>query len=221
MVSAIIAAAGVGKRLGANVPKAFVQFKNMPLLAYTTKFFEENNLIDEIIWVVPKDFIDVAKDIQLKYNFNKVKAIVEGGATRQESVYNGLKMAKGEIVMIHDAARPLLTDFPFEKMIRLAEEKGAVVPVAPLTETLKFISREKVLKTIPRENLFCAKTPQCFKRELILKAHERARHQKKVFTDDATLVEDMGEEVYAIEVSTYNIKITTQEDLKICEKLCE
>jgi 2-C-methyl-D-erythritol 4-phosphate cytidylyltransferase len=221
-IGAIIAAGGRGKRMNAGVPKQFLAIKGHPILYYTLSIFELIGQIHEIILVVGKEDLRLAREeIVEKYRFKKVR-ITEGGAERQDSVYNGLRelSPQTDIVVIHDAVRPFVAKSIIEKSIQAAGEYRAVGVAVPVKDTIKVVGSGNIIKNTPdRKTLWAMQTPQAFDYGLIIEAHERARQEGFYGTDDTVLVERMGLPVRVIEGAYENIKITTPEDIIIAETL--
>ncbi len=214
--TSIIVGAGNGSRMG-NLDKVFMQIKERPVLAYSILAFEKSDFIDEIILVVRENRKNDAMQLIELYNFKKVKEIVSGGETRQESVYNGLtKIKKAGIVLVHDAARPLIDEKTIYDCIKNAEEYKAAIVAFPIKDTVKrgdgFIE-----KTIDRNNLYLAQTPQAFQYEILKKAYENAKNNNFNGTDDSSLVERIVQKVKIVPGSIKNIKITTPEDIYFAE----
>lgn len=221
---AIIVAAGKGTRMKAAKNKQFLCIKNKPILYYTLKVFEENSLIDDIVLVLAESEIEFCREnIIRKYNFNKIKKIVAGGKTRQESVLNGLYAANdSEIVLIHDGARPFVDSEMISNGIKFASVYGGAACGVIPKDTIK-VRRQNGLSesTLERDKLFCVQTPQCFKYDIILECHKNALEQGVIGTDDTMIAEYFSENIYLYQGSYDNIKITTPEDLFIAEKLIE
>lgn len=219
--SAIIVAAGKGRRMGRDYNKQYIVLGDKPMLAHTINVFEENKLIDEIILVVGKDEIGfVNEDIVKKYKFKKISNVVEGGAQRQDSVYNGLKAVDNEcsIVLIHDGARPFVTNNIIEEGINIAKNVDACIVAVPVKDTIKVVNTDMYVADTPnRETLWSVQTPQIFKYKLLMNAYENLQHNQVNITDDAMLVESLGHKVKIIDGSYENIKITTPEDLILGE----
>lgn len=212
---AIILAGGKGKRMGAPVSKQFIEIDDKPVIYYTIKKFEEVEEIDEIILVLPKDEIDYFKtNIQNRFNFN-ISKIIEGGAERQDSVYNALRSVEDtDIVLIHDGARAFVTNEIIKNGIKYAKEYGAAAPGVMPKDTIKVKDKDSFSKDTPiRERLVAVQTPQCFNYSLIKECHENVKREKKIVTDDTMVVEQYGHNVYLYEGDYKNIKITTKEDL--------
>lgn len=220
-IVALIAAAGKGKRMNTRISKPFILISGKPILAYTLEKFEKCKLIDKIYLVVSPEEKEIChKNIILKYNFSKVQELVDGGETRQDSIYNGLKALDkdADIVVIHDGARPLVEESIIQDSIEKAQEYGAAITVIPIKDTVKksennfFIS-----KTLNREEIWRAQTPQTFKYDIILSAYHQAYKDKHLATDDAAIVESYGYKVKLIIGSEENIKITTPFDLIVAD----
>ena len=220
MVSAIIVAAGSGKRMGGEIEKQFLPLCGFPLLKHTLQVFEDCDRIDQILPVLPKEKIEYCKkEILHKFGFQKVLEPIAGGERRQDSVYEGLLRIRGGLILIHDGARPLL---PPELLIRLIQECSshpAVIPVIEAGDTLKRLKGGFVVETMDRSKIQGAQTPQGFEYSLIRKAYDRAYKEGAAVTDDSTLVERLGIQVKGIEGSPENIKITTKADLLFAEAI--
>jgi len=220
-ISAIIVAAGKGRRMGKDYNKQYIILGDKPIVAHTLEVFEQNSLIDEIILVVGKDEIALVKqDVIEKYNFKKVVSIIEGGNQRQDSVYNGLSAINNEcdIVLVHDGARPFVTDNIIEEGINVANDAGACIAAVPVKDTIKVVNANMdVVNTPARETLWAIQTPQVFKYKLLMNAYEKLQNSDMKVTDDAMLIEALGHTVKIINGSYENIKITTPEDLIVGE----
>jgi len=221
MNSAIIVAAGLGKRFGGKTPKQFLEILGKPVVIHTMLRFEACPAVDEIILVLPDDQKAAFIQIAGKYPLKKLTKIISGGASRAESVLNGLKAVRAEtagIVAVHDGARPLVTSDEIAETIAKAQETGAAVLATPLTDTVKEISGERIVKTIDRKTLRRALTPQCFRYDILKKAYAAAEDISDA-TDESFLVEKAGFPVTFVEGSAANIKITQPEDLALAEFL--
>lgn len=221
-ICALIVAAGKGTRMGSKVSKQFLKLKNKPVLYYTLKTFEECKYIDEIILVLSAEEIKYCTDeIVNKYNIRKVKKIVVGGNERQDSVFYGLKaMDECEVVLIHDGARPFVTEDVIHSGIKYAREYGACSCGVKPKDTIKIKdSNGFSIATPERDSLFSVQTPQCFKYDIIYQCHLRLREESIKVTDDTMLVERYGNKVYLYEGNYRNIKITTPEDMLIAETI--
>ncbi|MBW2630529.1 MAG: 2-C-methyl-D-erythritol 4-phosphate cytidylyltransferase [Deltaproteobacteria bacterium] len=216
---AIIVAGGSGKRMLRDLPKQFLSLDGIPVLARTLSKFEKALSVIRIVLVVPKEDMNYAKDeIVGKHRILKVEHIQAGGKTRQDSVRKGLEMVDDgdDIIVIHDGVRPFLSEELIDLSIREAVRNGAVVPVIPLTDTVKIVGEDGIIRDTPgRNDLWFAQTPQAFRREIILEAYRNAYREGFYGTDDASLVERMGVPVKTIPGSHDNIKITTPEDITL------
>lgn len=222
-ISVVIAAAGLGKRMKADINKQFLLLDGKPIVAHTIAQFEKNESIDEIIVVVKEDELEYCKsEVVEKYCFKKIEALVGGGAERQESVYNGLKSCSGDtdIVLIHDGVRPFITSSEIDNLIEETLAHDACVTGVRVKDTIKIVDARGVITETPdRSTLWAVHTPQSFSYRLILEAHKKAVMQGFQATDDSSLVENLGREVKMIEGSYDNIKITTPEDLFVAENI--
>lgn len=219
---ALVLAAGQGKRMGAEINKQFLTLQDKPVLYHTLKAFSENLNIDEIVLVcAEKDMAYCKNNIVEEYGFSKVKSLVLGGTERQDSVYNGLKAIKScDIVLIHDGARPFITNSIIDEGIKMAKIHGACTCGVKAKDTIKLRDSEGFSKeTLNRESTFLVQTPQCFNYDLILNCHEKLNKNKKMVTDDTMVVEMFNHKVYLYEGSYFNIKITTPEDMIIGENI--
>jgi 2-C-methyl-D-erythritol 4-phosphate cytidylyltransferase/2-C-methyl-D-erythritol 2,4-cyclodiphosphate synthase len=220
---AIIPAGGAGKRLKTQKAKQYLLLDHLPVLVHALKVFQQAEIIEEIILVLPPDdVVSAQKQLINKYGLIKVTAVVAGGKERQDSVRNGLAAITGEcdIVVIHDAVRPFITQELIHKVVSAAKTAGAASVGVKAKDTIKETKKDNtVTATIPRQNLWLTQTPQAFKFELLKKAYKAAYDKKFYGTDDASLVERIGSKVKMIEGSYENIKITTPEDLIMAEAL--
>jgi 2-C-methyl-D-erythritol 4-phosphate cytidylyltransferase / 2-C-methyl-D-erythritol 2,4-cyclodiphosphate synthase len=220
---AIIPAGGVGKRLRTQKAKQYLLLNHVPVLVHTLKVFQQAKIIDEIILVLPPDDVASAqKQLINKYGLTKVTAVVAGGKERQDSVKNGLSAISGkcDIVIIHDAVRPFVTQELIKQVVAAAKTTGAAAVGVKAKDTIKETKKDNlVAATIPRQNLWLTQTPQAFKFELLKKAYTAAYRGKYYGTDDASLAEKIGAKVKMIDGSYENIKITTPEDLIMAEAL--
>jgi len=215
---ALILAAGKGRRMGESINKQYLNIEKYPILYYTIKAFSQSSCIDEIIVVVAEGEVDYCrKEIIEKYDFAKVKEVVIGGKERQHSVLNGLKsLSNCEIVLIHDGARPFVSETIISDAIFYAKLYGATACGVRPKDTIKIKDSSGFsLKTLKREMLFCVQTPQAFKYDLILECHKKVNNEGIKVTDDTMVVEQYGNNVYLYEGSYDNIKVTTPEDIEI------
>ncbi len=222
--AAIIPAAGVGTRMGSDRAKQFLDFHGKPLLTVTLEKFQDCPAIHGIILVVPQDQLDYCvKKIIEPYHLTKVEKVVEGGARRQDSVRLGIEASDGHyaLILIHDGVRPLVDSRLIEKVVAAGERDRAVITALPVKETVKEVDGNgRVIKTCDRGQLRLVQTPQIFRYEDILKAHQLAlRKGWEAVTDDALLVEKMGIPVKVMEGSETNIKVTTPHDMALAHLL--
>jgi len=222
-VSVVIVAAGMGKRMKMGGNKQFLEIGGLPVLARTIEVFENCSVADEIIIVVNKSDMAYCRDnIVDKYGFQKVKKIIHGGETRQESVYNGLvEVDEGcRIIAVHDGARPFIRKEIISECVRTAYNYGASCVAVPVKDTVKIVNKEgMVVQTPDRSILWSVQTPQAFKFEILLDAHKKAIDSKFKGTDDAVLVERRGYPLKIVSGSYENIKITTSEDIILAEAI--
>ncbi|MBS4536855.1 2-C-methyl-D-erythritol 4-phosphate cytidylyltransferase [Clostridium sp. D2Q-11] len=220
-VSIVIPAAGMGKRMNKDINKQYIELKGKAILAWTIERFDNNKYVDEIIIVAKEDEIDFCKEnIIKKYKFKKVKDVVAGGNERRDSVFNGLKKVSENtgIVLIHDGARPFVTDEIINDAIKEALQNNAIVVGVPVKDTIKKVKEDNTIVSTPnRKGLWAVQTPQGFSYELILNCYNRGIEEDIEVTDDSMLVEYYGHSVKMIIGSYKNIKITTPEDVIIGE----
>ncbi|MFH1078801.1 MAG: 2-C-methyl-D-erythritol 4-phosphate cytidylyltransferase [Pseudomonadota bacterium] len=218
---AIIPAAGSGKRMRGDLSKQYLPVDGKMILLHTLRVFELSPDIDEIILVAPEEDITmVRKMIVDSRGMSKVRHVMAGGKQRQDSVRNGLAAVgdQADIVLIHDAVRPFISESLIRLTVREAEKHGAVTVGMPVKDTIKRVdSGEWIVETLNRQVLWMAQTPQAFKRSVLQEAYRRADEDRFYGTDDASLVERMGFRVRMIAASYANIKITTPEDLLVAE----
>ena len=219
--TAIVLAAGQGKRMGTKIQKQYLEVFGRPVLYYALRVFEQSELIDEIVLVTGKDEVSYCqKEIIEKYSFEKVKQIVEGGKERYHSVWNGLDKVQAGYVFIHDGARPFIEESILNRAYEAVQEYHACVVGMPVKDTIKVVNKEGVVEETPdRSMLWAIQTPQVFEVDVIKSAYGILMEQDNInVTDDAMVVEQiLGKKVKLVEGSYKNIKITTPEDLLITE----
>jgi len=222
-VTAIIPAAGMGKRMGKSVAKQFLPLGDMPMLAHTLLAFQRTTEVDEVIPILSQDDMEgCLKDVIELFHITKVRTLVVGGKERQDSVANGLhKLAKDTtIVLVHDAVRPFVTAEMIRESIDYAKKGECVTVGVPLKDTVKEVNAKSiVVQTLERSRLWAIQTPQTFPVKILKQAYAAAQKQNRYGTDDATLVERAGNKVRVIMGSYENIKITTPEDLLLAEEI--
>ncbi|MGC8977535.1 MAG: 2-C-methyl-D-erythritol 4-phosphate cytidylyltransferase [Candidatus Ratteibacteria bacterium] len=218
MISLILAGAGKGERLGLSIPKSFLKICGKELFLYSIEKFYK--LVEKIFLALPEEYIERGKDIVEK-KYKKV-IIVKGGERRQDSVLNCLNQLgeENKMVLIHDVARPFVSEKLIKKIIDGTEKFGACIPILKMTDTLKEVDRNFVKKTLEREKIFIVQTPQGFKPDLIKNAYYECYRKNLKGPDDSFFLENIGyEKIYCVEGERTNIKITYPEDLIFAEFL--
>ena len=221
---AIIVAAGRSVRFGSDLPKQFQEVAGRPLLAWTLAAFEKANSIDEIVTVTSEDYqLFVTQKVINPFKLGKVGKVINGGGTRRESVFNGLKAlpSTADVVAIHDGVRPLVKPDDIDRVVALAGKHKAAMLAVPVKDTVKQVENGIIVDTLVRENIWLAQTPQAFDYHLIFEAHQEfALTSDTAFaSDDSILIEKMGIKVRVVEPSASNIKVTTPEDLAFVESI--
>ncbi|MDM8515272.1 2-C-methyl-D-erythritol 4-phosphate cytidylyltransferase [Desulfobacterales bacterium HSG16] len=238
-VSVVIVAGGLGTRMESSVAKQYLPVCGKPILAHTIRAFDTCKDVDEIIISVPeadmrycdekivaplyRNRLGHNKPDRNKKNSKKKILLVRGGEQRQDSVYNGLCAIRGkkdDIVLIHDGVRPFISADNIAACISHAKLSGACILAIAAFDTLKKSNDFKNIEsTLPRKNIYLAQTPQAFSYDIIMRAHEKARKDGFLGTDDASLVERMQIPIKIIDGSRFNIKITNREDLFLAESI--
>lgn len=222
-VTALIPAAGMGKRMGAGINKQYLLLCGKPILAHTLEVFEQACFVDEVYLIVPEDEIPYCREnVVERFGFTKVAKIVSGGSERQHSVLNGLRAirspgAQDTVVVIHDGVRPFLSIPVLRDSIETARLHDGALVAVPVKDTVKVVRDGAVLETPLRNSLWLAQTPQAFRYGIIRDAHERAAMEGWLGTDDSSLVERLGKSVRIVAGEYGNFKITTPEDLILAE----
>ena len=220
---AIVLAGGTGSRMSLDMPKQFAVVKGKPIMAYTLSVFQNSHLVDSIYLVSHKEYFEQSKQIINEYKLNKVKTVIEGGQTRQESVFNALRQINAkddDIILIHDCARPLVDEQIIKDNIEQCQLRDAVETAVKAVDTTIEVSEEQFENSLNRDKLYQVQTPQTFKYRLIKEAHENAiKNELDNITDDAQLVAKLGHKVFIVNGKKTNLKVTTNEDLKILEAL--
>ncbi|WP_027415305.1 2-C-methyl-D-erythritol 4-phosphate cytidylyltransferase [Aneurinibacillus terranovensis] len=211
-IGVVIAAAGQGKRMGGTVKKQFIEVEGKAVLLHTLDIFAGLTEVSETIVVTSAEDIEQTRVLLLPYPGVRV---ITGGAERQDSVRLGLDALRhSDYVLIHDGARPFVSRGTLKKLIRVMKDTGAATLAVPVKDTIKQVGEHGViLSTPPRKSLWAVQTPQAFHLSVIREAHERARRDGFIGTDDASLVERTGKTVFIVEGEYTNIKLTTPEDL--------
>ena len=225
--TAIITAAGTGKRMDSAIKKQYLELFGKPILTHTIEKFEKIDKIDDIILVCPKEDIEFVKvEIIEKYNFTKIISVIAGGKERQHSVFNALQSTKcryDDIVLIHDGVRPFVSEDSILNSIENAIEFGAAVVGVRPKNTIKTLRSGSINETLNRDELFSVQTPQVFQFDIIKNCYEKAFEDKFFSTDDSALVEKYADhiQVTPVEGDYFNIKITTEEDLIFAKAILE
>jgi 2-C-methyl-D-erythritol 4-phosphate cytidylyltransferase len=222
MVSAIIVAAGKGTRMGPNVDKLFLELNGRPVVAHTWQRFELASCVDEIVLVVRDGLQSTFAELAELYRFKKKFRLVGGGKERQDSVWKGLNSVSPQtrIVAIQDAARPCTSEALIAATIEAARKVGAAVAAQPVTDTIKESADGKLVeRTLDRSRLWAVQTPQCFQREVIVRALEQVRQRGLLVTDDTAACELIGQPVQLVASAQPNPKVTRPEDLAYIEFL--
>lgn len=224
----VLLAGGAGKRMGAEIPKQFLEVGGKPIIVYSIENFQRNRQIDKIVVVCIKEWIDHLKDLIVEYSLTKVEWIVEGGDTGHDSIRNGIfflsdKIEKDDFVIIHDAVRPVLPQKAIDEVIRVAHEKGnassSIECHPPIVYTDDFKSG---ITDVDREHVMLTASPQAFKYSLALKCYQQAEEENlhnTTFT--SSLLIHCRERVYFAKGTTNNIKITRKEDLALFQALLQ
>ena len=222
---AIIFAGGAGVRMGAGIPKQFLEINGKPIIVHTLDLFESHPEIDKIYMAVLKDYIPYMKKLINKFNISKVEDIVAGGETGQDSIYNALSRAREDnpddsIVLIHDGVRPSVTYDTISRNIQGVKDKGNAITCTPCFETILMSTTGDKVETVPyRKDTFAAQAPQD-----ILAAHEIVRQKESRYdnlVDSCTLIKSIGKDAYMVEGNRGNIKVTTPEDVYMYRALIQ
>ena len=224
--TAIVLAAGKGTRMNSKIQKQFLEVEGKPVIYYSLKCFQESPLIRDIILVTGEESLSYCKEeIVKRFGFSKVKKVTAGGKERYDSVYAGLCACDNtDYVLIHDGARPFVTEEILERTCFAVKETGACVVGMPAKDTIKISDRNKMVESTPaREKVWLVQTPQAFRYSLIKESYESIRcKDMSGITDDAMVVEqESGARIRLVKGSYMNIKITTPEDLDVAEKFLE
>jgi 2-C-methyl-D-erythritol 4-phosphate cytidylyltransferase len=217
---AIIPAAGKGKRSGHPTPKQYLKFNNKELIAYTLEVFQKNKLIDEIIIASNPDYFSILERIKKKYRLTKISKIVGGGKERQDSVNNALQVIdadKNDLVAVHDAARPLLSQIILTNAINAAHKKGNALVCIKARDTL--IRGTSIVESyIDREEVYYVQTPQIFKYFDLMRAMDIAYASDFYATDESMLIKNLGIKINIVKGLISNFKVTTDEDIKFLKQ---
>jgi 2-C-methyl-D-erythritol 4-phosphate cytidylyltransferase len=223
-ITAILPAAGLGTRMGAETPKQFLELGGEPLVIFTLRRLAACSAITDFILATRADELAFLEDRVARARIGRPARVVHGGETRQQSVANALAQvaAETEIVMVHDAVRPFVTVEQLDRLIAEARERGAVILGIPAIDTVKEVKRAslpedvaRITGTIPRERIVLAQTPQAFRCGILREAFARAEADGVTASDEASLVERLGQDVYVVLGSERNLKITRPADMDL------
>lgn len=219
MNNVLIFAGGAGRRMNSrSKPKQFLKLYGKEIIIHTLENFQNHPEVDNIVVVCIKGWITYLQKLLAQYDMDKVRFIVAGGKTGQESIYNGLCALSNfapddSIVLVHDGVRPFVTDTLISECIKSVKKNGSAITVTPATETIIELKDKKIQAITDRSKCYLAKAPQCFYLGDLLKAHEKAlKEGKKDMIDSATLMKSYGHDLYVVQGNTDNIKITTPAD---------
>lgn len=226
MITALLTAAGTGTRMGQDIPKQFLHVNNKPIIIYTMEVFEKDPNVDAIVVVTLESWVEVVRAYAKQFNITKLKSIVAGGASGQESIANGIEAIRGfadseSTVLIHDGNRPLVTSEIISSAVATFNKYGSAVAAIPTVEAV-FTSHDALQgeESLPRELLYRTQTPHLYKISDVVTAHQKAREQG--ISDTAAtcvLMHELGETVYFSKGAETNLKITTVDDLLIFKAL--
>jgi len=222
-VTALVPAAGMGKRMGKAVAKQFLPLGDKPMLAHTLLAFQRSSEIDEIIPILSEEDMETClRDVIEAFHLTKVKTLVVGGKERQDSVYNGIRKLEKDaaVILVHDGVRPFVTHEMIRECVEAARKGECVAVGVPLKDTIKQVDEKGIVRqTLERSGLWAIQTPQAFPVKVLRKAYDESQKNNVYGTDDATLVERAGNKVRVLMGSYENIKITTPEDLILAEEI--
>lgn len=220
---AIIPAGGKGLRSGSATPKQYLKVGGKEIIVYTLQTFQKNKLIDRIIIAAEPEYFNLLIKLVKKYKLNKVDLIVEGGSTRQQSVYNAVLSSEADdndLLVVHDAARAFLQDDVLTNAIETAKKKGNALVCIKAKDTL-IKGQSVVTEYLNRDEVYYVQTPQIFKYKDLQRALGKAHSEEFVGTDESMLVRRIGKKVNIVEGSVFNFKITTKEDVELFKKLTQ
>lgn len=215
-LAVVIPAGGVGTRFGRGLPKQFIRLGRTPIVAETVGHFTRHPAVIAIVVAAPEIHVERTRRVLTRVTRKAPVTVVQGGGMRQDSVWLALQAVPraADIVIVHDAVRPLITRGLIDAVVRAAADAGAAICALPITETIKRVRQDVVEATLDRSELWAVQTPQAFRAALLREAHEKARRDGVVATDDAMLVERLGHPVRVVPGLADNVKITTPEDLR-------
>ncbi len=216
-LTVIITAGGIGKRMGAAIPKQFLVIAGKPLLMHSFEPFVNFTDKLQLLLTLPSEWISYWNDLCVEFDFKIPHTIIDGGAERYHSVKNALKVAQGELIAIHDGVRPFVSKELLDNLTNAAVKYGSAVPVIALKESLRCINEDGSSSAVDRCHFKSVQTPQVFQSEIINRAYELPFQTK--ITDDASLVEEAGNTIFLVEGEEDNLKITTPKDIWIAAYL--
>jgi 2-C-methyl-D-erythritol 4-phosphate cytidylyltransferase len=218
---AIIPAGGKGLRSGLATPKQYLKVNGKPIIVYTLQTFQKNKLIDRIIIAAEPEYFNLIIKLVKKHKLSKVDLIVEGGNTRQDSVYNAVNSSgadDNDLLVVHDAARALLLDNVLTSAIKTAMQKGNALVCIKAKDTL-IKGKKTVDEYLNRDEVYYVQTPQIFKYCELERALSKAQRENFIGTDESMLIKRTGKQVYIAEGSVFNFKITTKEDVEMFKRV--
>jgi len=215
-LAVIVPAGGVGTRFGSRLPKQFVKLGRAPIMVATVGHFTRHPAVIAIVVAAPEIHVERTRRALAPITRRAPVMVVQGGGMRQDSVWLALQAVPrtADIIVVHDAVRPLITRGLIDAVVKAAAEAGAAICALPITETIKRVRQDVVEATLDRSELWAVQTPQAFRAALLREAHEKARRDGVVGTDDAVLVERLGHQVRVVRGLVENVKITTPDDLR-------
>ena len=220
--TAIIPSGGIGSRFLSSIPKQYIKVLGKELIVYTLEIFQKCELVDEIIIASQPEYFNLLNNLKEKYGLTKISKIIKGGKERQHSVNNALdscNLNNEDLVIVHDAARPLLSKTLLKKAIQTANNSGSTVVAIKAKDTLMKGKDDKVENYIDRSNIYYVQTPQIFKYSILKNAFDYANKTNFLATDESMLVRNIGVDVTILEGDSSNFKITTKSDLKLFEEI--
>jgi 2-C-methyl-D-erythritol 4-phosphate cytidylyltransferase len=217
MYAVVIVAGGTGSRMNNELPKQLIEINGKPIIVYSIEKFQHFNKDIQVIISLHKDYFDLFEKIKSRFNLKNIQ-VVQGGDTRYQSVKNALAVLNPNttIVGVHDAARPLVSLQTIQKTFTAAEQHGAAIPVIDMNESLREVNGGES-KSVDRTKFKVVQTPQCFKKDILLKAYDMP--YSPLFTDDASMIEKIGCQIFITEGNKENIKITYPQDLIVAQTL--
>jgi len=223
MTAGVVLGSGAGRRMETRMPKVFMKLHGLPLAYYGVKLLAGVESMGKIVLTVPPGWKKRAEKMAEGWSFGDRLEILEGGATRQETVFRALQELPldSKMVVVHDGARPLATPELVRAVVEGAREHGACIPAVASEETMKLVRGGRVIETLNRDEIHTVQTPQAFYYDVLFQAHAQANERKWRVTDDAALVERMGRPVHVVPGERLNLKITYQADLRLARFLTQ